>query len=65
MEIVHRLTGREVPFHRFHQRVIGEDFFFSNAAIERDLAYAPLVRPDEGQRRTLAWLDGIAISAGG
>lgn len=61
MEIVHRLTGREVPFHRFHQRVIGEDFFFSNDAIARDLGYAPLVSPEEGQRRTLAWLDHVQL----
>jgi len=59
MELVHRATGREVPFHRFHQRVIGEDFFFSNRAIERELGYAPLVDPDEGLRRTLSWLDTI------
>lgn len=61
MELVHALTGRDVPFHRFHQRVIGEDFFFTNVAAERDLGYAPLVHPDEGLRRTLAWLDGVAL----
>lgn len=61
MELAHRLTGKEVPFHRFHQRVIGEDFFFSNRAIERDLGYAPLVAPDEGLRRTLAWLDSVTV----
>ncbi len=61
LELVHHVTGREVPFHRFHQRVIGEDFFFSNRAIERDLGYSPLVSPDEGLRRTLAWLDGVPI----
>jgi nucleoside-diphosphate-sugar epimerase len=61
MELTHAITGREVPFHRFHQRVIGEDFFFSTRAIERDLGYAPLVDPDEGQRRTMAWLDGVTI----
>jgi nucleoside-diphosphate-sugar epimerase len=61
MELTHRLTGREVPFHRFHQRVIGEDFFFSNRAIERDLGYSPLVTPEEGLRRTLAWLDGVSL----
>lgn len=61
MELWHGLTGREVPFHRFHQRVIGEDFFFSNEAARRDLGYAPLVSPEEGQRRTLAWVDGVAL----
>jgi sterol-4alpha-carboxylate 3-dehydrogenase (decarboxylating) len=61
MEIQHRLTGRDVPFHRFHQRVIGEDFFFSNQSITRDLDYAPIVAPAEGERRTLAWLDGVSL----
>jgi nucleoside-diphosphate-sugar epimerase len=61
MELGERLSGKPATFHRFHQRVIGEDFFFSNAAIQRDLAYAPLVTPDEGQRRTLSWLDTQTI----
>ncbi len=57
MELGERLTGKPATFHTFHQRVIGADFFFSCAAIERDLGYRPLVTPDEGQRRTLAWID--------
>jgi nucleoside-diphosphate-sugar epimerase len=61
MELGERLTGTPATFHRFHQRVIGEDFFFSNAAIRRDLGYAPLVTPDEGQRRTMAWLERVAL----
>lgn len=61
MEVVHRVTGRDVPFHRFHQRVIGESFWFSNAAIQRDLGYAPIVAPAEGERRTLAWLDTVDV----
>ncbi|MFO0685281.1 MAG: NAD-dependent epimerase/dehydratase family protein [Sandaracinus sp.] len=57
MEMGERLTGKPATFHTFHQRVIGADFFFSCAAIERDLGYRPIVTPDEGQRRTLAWID--------
>ena len=48
MEIVHRLTGREVLLHRFHLHVLCQDFFFSNAKAERELGYRPLVPPEEG-----------------
>jgi nucleoside-diphosphate-sugar epimerase len=56
MELFHRLTGRDVPFHSFHRHVIGEDFYFSGAKARRELDYAPIVTPAEGQRRTIAWL---------
>ena len=63
MEWVHRLTGREVPFHRFHLYVLCHDFFFSNAKAERLLGYRPLVTPGEGLRRTLEWLKTVPIGA--
>jgi nucleoside-diphosphate-sugar epimerase len=50
------VTGRDVPFHGFHRRVIGQDFFFSHARARRDLGYAPIVEPREAEARTLAWL---------
>jgi nucleoside-diphosphate-sugar epimerase len=61
MELVHRLTGADVPFHSFHRYVIGEDFFFTCAKAQRELGYAPIVTPEEGQRRTIAWLAGEAL----
>jgi sterol-4alpha-carboxylate 3-dehydrogenase (decarboxylating) len=63
MELVHRLTGRDVPIHRFHLFAICQDFFFSNAKAERELGYRPLVPPDEGLKRTLAWVRELAIDA--
>ncbi|NUP10674.1 MAG: NAD-dependent epimerase/dehydratase family protein [Polyangiaceae bacterium] len=60
-ELTHRLTGREPPFHRFHLYVIGQDFFFSSERARAELGYAPVVAPEEGLRRTLAWLDTVAI----
>ncbi len=56
MELFHRVTGRDVPFHGFHERVIGQDFFFSHARARRDLGYAPIVAPDEARARTIEWL---------
>lgn len=56
MELVHRVTGKDVPFHTFHRHVIGEDFFFTGEKARRELGYAPIVSPEEGQRRTIAWL---------
>jgi nucleoside-diphosphate-sugar epimerase len=53
---VHRVTGRDVPFHGFHRCVIGQDFFFSHARARRELGYAPIVEPDEARARTIAWL---------
>ncbi|MDQ3033446.1 MAG: NAD-dependent epimerase/dehydratase family protein [Myxococcota bacterium] len=57
MELVHRVTGREVPFHRFHLYVLAQDFFFTNERAARELGYRPIVSPEEGLRRTLAWLE--------
>jgi nucleoside-diphosphate-sugar epimerase len=56
MELSFRITGNDVPFHTFHRHVIGEDFYFSSEKARRELGYAPIVAPDEGQRRTIAWL---------
>jgi sterol-4alpha-carboxylate 3-dehydrogenase (decarboxylating) len=61
MELVGTVTGRDVPFHRFHQRVIGADFFFTDQKARTELGYAPLVTPAEGQRRTIAWLDRVPL----
>lgn len=61
MELVHRLTGADVPFHRFHYHVIARDFYFDGSKAERELGYRPLVSPEEGQRRTLEWLAGEAL----
>lgn len=58
-----RLTGLEAPFHRFHLRVIGQDFFFSHRRAREDLGYAPLVSPAEGERRTAAWVRAWAEGA--
>jgi len=56
MEIVHRLTGLEVPFHRFHYHILVKDFFFSNANAERDLGYRPIVPKEQGMAQTVAWV---------
>ncbi len=63
MELFHRATGREVPFHTFHRHVIGEDFFFSGEKARSQLGYRPIVSPAEGQRRTIAWLADQRIDA--
>lgn len=57
MELFARATGREVPIHRFHAHVIGEDFFFDQSRARQELGYAPIVSREEALRRTLAWLD--------
>lgn len=56
MEVFHRVTGREVPFHSFHAHVIGEDFFFATTRARDELGYTPLVERDEAFRRTTTWL---------
>ena len=56
MELVHRFLRVDVPFHRFHLYVLGQDFFFSNAKAERLLGYVPWVSPAEGLARTVAWI---------
>lgn len=62
LELVHRVTGAEVPFHRFHYHIITQHFYFDGKKAERDLGYRPLVPPDEALRRTLAWLEGETLS---
>lgn len=62
MELVHRVFGVDVPFHSFHLYVLAQDFWFSNEKAKRLLGYRPIVTPEEGQRRTLAWLEGVAIA---
>lgn len=61
MELGHRITGREPPFHRFHLYVMGQDFFFTSERARRELGYAPIVDPEEALRRTLAWLETVPI----
>ena len=56
MELAHRLTGIDVPFHRFHLYVLCNDFYFSGQKAKEVLGYTPLVHPDEGLNRTLEWL---------
>jgi nucleoside-diphosphate-sugar epimerase len=62
MELVHRVTGADVPFHRFHYQILTQHFYFDGKKAERELGYRPLVTPDEGLRRTLQWLDGESFS---
>jgi nucleoside-diphosphate-sugar epimerase len=62
MEIVHWLTGIDVPFHRFHYHILVKDFFFSNANAERDLGYRPIVPKEEGVAQTVAWVRTLPIS---
>ena len=61
MEVFHQLTGAEVPFHRFHYQVLCKDFYFSNEKARRLLGYSPIVTPDEGERRTMEWLQSVNI----
>lgn len=61
MELVHRLTGADVPFHRFHYYILTKDFWFSNANAERDLGYQPLVPHAEGMARTVAWVRTLPL----
>ena len=63
MELVHQVTGVEVPFHRFHYHILVKDFFFSNANAERDLGYRPIVSKEEGIAQTVAWVRTLPISA--
>ncbi len=56
MEFAHRAFGVDVPFHRFHRYVIGRDFYFTTRKAEERLGYRPIVSPEEGQARTIAWL---------
>ncbi|MBW2161370.1 MAG: hypothetical protein JRH14_15625, partial [Deltaproteobacteria bacterium] len=63
MEIVHRVTGLDVPFHRFHYHILVKDFFFSNASAERDLGYQPIVTKEEGMAQTVAWVRELPVSS--
>jgi nucleoside-diphosphate-sugar epimerase len=63
MEIVHRVTGLDVPFHRFHYHILVKDFFFSNANAERDLGYQPIVTKEEGMAQTVAWVRELPVSS--
>ena len=63
MELVHRVTGREVPFHRFHYHILVKDFFFTNAKAERDLGYRPIVPKEEGMAQTVAWVRTLPSSS--
>ncbi|MEM9328138.1 MAG: NAD-dependent epimerase/dehydratase family protein [Bacteroidota bacterium] len=59
MELAHKVSGREVPFHRFHYSVLCKDFYFSNEKAERLLGYRPIVSKEEAEARTMAWLEGL------
>jgi nucleoside-diphosphate-sugar epimerase len=59
--LVHRVTGAEPPFHRFHLYVIGQDFFFRADRAQRELGFAPIVTTDEGIARTLAWVRDLDL----
>ncbi|MGD8608966.1 MAG: NAD-dependent epimerase/dehydratase family protein [Myxococcales bacterium] len=63
MEVFHRVTGRDVPFHRFHYHILVKDFFFSGAKAERDLGYRPIVPKEEGMAQTIAWVRTLPISS--
>lgn len=56
MELAHRLTGADVPFHRFHQRILTSDFYFSHERATRELGYEPIVAPAEAMARTVEWV---------
>jgi nucleoside-diphosphate-sugar epimerase len=59
--LVHRLTGLEPTFHRFHLYVVGQDFFFSDRRAREELGYAPIVPIEEGIERTKAWVKTLAL----
>jgi nucleoside-diphosphate-sugar epimerase len=63
MELVHGVTGVEVPFHRFHYHILVKDFFFSNVNAERDLGYRPIVPKEEGMAQTVEWVRTLPISS--
>lgn len=61
LELVGRITGIEVPFHRFHYHCLAQDFFFSCANAERDLGYRPIVSKEEALVRTRDWVRTVAF----
>jgi len=63
MEVVHGVTGIEVPFHRFHYHILVKDFFFSGVNAERDLGYRPIVSKEEGMAQTVAWVRTLQFSS--
>jgi len=63
MELVHRVTGAEVPFHLFHYHILVKDFYFSNAKVEHDLGYAPIVSKKEGIAQTIEWVRTLNFSS--
>ena len=56
MELVHRVLGVDVPFHRFHLYILFMAFYLTNPQAERDLGYTPWVSPAEAQARTIEWI---------
>lgn len=62
MELVHRVTGADVPFHLFHYYILCQDFFFTNANARRDLGYEPLVQTGEAMARTVEWVKTARIA---
>lgn len=62
MELVHRLTGADVPFHLFHYHILCQDFFFTNANAESDLGYRPIVATEEATARTVSWVKTARIA---
>lgn len=61
MELAHKITGKEVTFHRFHYYILAKDFFFSGANAARDLGYRPFVTKEEGLARTMAWVKTVPL----
>lgn len=61
MEIIHGVSGRDVPFHRFHYHILVKDFFFSGANAERDLGYRPIVSKEDGIAQTIAWVRTLPL----
>lgn len=65
MELAHRITGADVPFHLFHYYILCQDFFFTNANAARDLGYGPIVETDEAMARTVDWVRTARIRGAG
>ena len=63
MELVHRVTGVEVPFHRFHYHILVKDFFFSDANAKRDLGYTPIVPKERAMAQTIEWVRTLDFSS--
>ena len=61
MELVHRVTGADVPFHRFHYHILVKDFFFSHANAERDLGYTPIISKERAMAQTIEWVRTLGL----